>query len=66
METTEFWRNHQQLNHPNFCKAYSAWKRITHSHYYLACMFGIQDLLKHRYATTSHSATSHSSASSSE
>lgn len=55
METTEFWLNHQQLNHPNFCKAYSAWKRITHSHYYLACMFGIQDLMKDRHATTSHS-----------
>ena len=66
METTEFWLNHQQLNHPNFCKAYSAWKRITHSHYYLACMFGIQDLVKDRRTTMSHSATSHSRASTSE
>lgn len=57
METTEFWLNHQQLNHPNFCKAYSAWKRLAHSHYFLACLFHIQDLMKDRHAATSHSST---------
>jgi hypothetical protein len=42
MEPTEFWLTHAQRTHPNFCKAYSAWRRIHHHHHYLVCLFSIE------------------------
>jgi len=29
--------------HPDFSKVYAKWRRLTHHHCYLACLFQIQD-----------------------
>lgn len=35
-------QTHPEVNHPDFCKTYSLYRRLQHHHLYLVCLFQIE------------------------
>ena len=55
----QYFINHPSVSDPNFSKTYSLYRRLSHNHHYLICMYIIDVLEKDRYGAPSEPHTMH-------